>query len=315
MGLFDKINSDGTGSTGTFIQSVVTFAKLDLNGIFKMAIPAMVQFFNYAVAFFKDVFGNSNCNDQDRVLVERFDEQIPGMSILLSDLGYWDSSIGDHLRENPDNIYSYIEQMGRPKGAEPCNSLIYPARLLFTILFGVPIINSDFLDALDTSADAYIGAAGVWAVNVPRNAIDRAVMLKKKYFPISTYNRVQWDLNKFQEYPLVAPVPDPAQPGKFYTGDFLGVKIVDGWVIGDPIPDVEDYIRYFDPVTGTWKRATGTDVINIGDLPTIPDTVAPGAGSSPLDRLTNFLKNADPLMLGAIALAIGYVAYEVEEND
>lgn len=316
MGLFDKVNKDGTGSTGTFIQSVVLFAKLDLNGIFKSAIPALVNWFQGVGRIWDDIF-NSNCNDQDAILVERFWDQIPGMAQLLAYLGYVDESFIEPFENDPGFQYTWMEG-GRPKGAEPCNSLIGPARLLFTILFGVPIINSDFLDALENGVDAYRSAAGQWAVGIDQKAIERAVHLKRSYFQNWTYNRVIWNMNKFQDYPLVAPVPDPFAPGKYYTGEFLGVKIVDGWVIGDPLPDIQEYIRYFDTKTGTWKYASGPGwpVIPIEGLPTIPpaDGSQTGDGSI-LDKITSFLQTADPFLLLAIAAAAGYAVYEVEQND
>lgn len=278
MGLFDKISTDGTGTTATFTQQAAAFAKMDLNSIFKMSIQGATDLITNAVAFFSDVFGSSSCNDQDRVLVERFMEQIPGMAILLSDLGYLDSSIGSSLRDDPNRIYSFM-QLGRPKGAEPCNSLLYPARLMFTILFGVRITNSNFLDALDRGVDDYYGAAGEHGWDIPRNAIERAVMLRQQFFPGSTYNTQQWDMNKFQDYPLVAPIPDPVRPGELYTGEFLGVKVVNGMAIGDPVPDVEDYVKFFDPRTGFTLRPGG--LIPITTLPTIPDIPTDGTGTLP----------------------------------
>lgn len=305
MGLFDKVSTDGTGNTNLFIQQAVAFAKLDLNTLFKMSAQGVSDLITNAISFFDDVFGHSDCNDQDRVLVERFMEQIPGMAMLLSDLGYLDSSIAQSLKDDPNRIYSFMK-LGRPKGAHPCNELLYPARLLFTILFGVRIYNSNFLDALERGVDDYYasGTTNLW--DIPRNAVERAVMLRQQFFPGSTYNTEQWDLNRFQEFPLVAPVPDPIEPGVLYTGEFLGVKIVNGMVIGDPIPDVQDYIDAFD--NGWIRRFPSSGIMDIRTLPTLvkptstsTTTNTTGTGTSTGGMLT-WVK-AHPLeTVGLIAL-------------
>ncbi len=274
MGLFDKISTDGTGTTATFTQQAKAFATMDLNSIIKMAGQGITDLITNAVRFFSDVFGSSDCNDQDRVLVERFQEQIPGMYTLLVDLGYYDQSIADYIGADQHNIIPAIAEMGRPHGAHPCNELLYPARLMFTILFGVRMTNSNFLDALDRGVDDYYAAAGWMGQDIPRNAVERAVMLKQQFFPSSTYNTRQWDMNKFQEWPLVAPIPDPVTPGQLYTGEFLGVKVVNGMAIGDPIPDVQDYVNALDPRTGWLKLRPGSGIIPIGDLPTVPTNTA-----------------------------------------
>lgn len=286
MGLFDKVGTDGTGSTGLFVQQAAAFGKMDLNTLFKMGGQGVSDLITNAAAFFKDVFGHSNCNDQDRVLVERFMEQVPGMAILLSELGYLDSSIGQSIIDNPNNIYSFMK-LGRPKGAEPCNSLIYPARLLFTMLFGVRILNSNFLDALEVGPDAYYASGGSWLDDIPRNAVDRAVMLRQSFFPGSTYNTQQWDLNKFQEYPLVAPVPDPMTPGTLYTGEFLGVKIVNGLVIGDLVPDIGTYTMLLRDRLRLHNTSGTTSIIDINTLPAIPSAVVPGNTTLPNSTNTN----------------------------
>lgn len=278
MGLFDKVSTDGTGTTATFTQQAAAFAKMDLNSIFKMAGQGVTDLVTNAISFFSDVFGHSDCNDQDRVLVERFMEQIPGMALLLSELGYLDSSIGDALRSDPNNIYGFM-QLGRPKGAHPCNELLYPARLLLGILFGVRMTNSNYLDALGRGVDDYY-AAGANTWDIPRNAVERAVSLRQQFFPDSTYNTQQWDLNKFQDFPLVAPIPDPVEPGVLYTGEFLGVTVVNGMAIGDPIPDIDRYTQLLDPRTGIIKLKPG-GTINITDLPDLPDTITDGDGTVP----------------------------------
>lgn len=272
MGLFDNQSSDHTGTTQLFTQQAQAFAKLDLNTVFKMGGQAISTMIDDAVKTFKQLFGHSDCNDQDRVLVERFIDQIPGMAILLSDLGYLDPSVGDQYRKwenDPAKIAYIMEQMGRPRGPEPCNSLLGPARLIWTILFGVRITNSNFLDALDRGVDDYYNAAGNNGSDIPRKAVERAVMLKQNFYPSSTYNKVQWDLNHFQDWPLVAPVPDPDNIGVLYSGQFMGVTVVNGRVIGDPIPDVQAYVN-------TIPRVKPGTIIDLHNLPSLN---LPGTGS------------------------------------
>lgn len=278
MGLFDKISTDQTGSIVTFTQQAKAFATMDLNSIVKMAGQGIVSLITNAVAFFSDVFGHSDCNDQDRVLVERFCDQIPGMWALTTDLGYWDSSVGDQylkVLDDPGRLRYFLEQMGRPKGAHPCNELIGPARIMFTILLGIRITNSNFLDALNNGVDSYYAAAGWHGEDIPRNAVERAVFLVQNFFPSSSYNQYQWDLNKFQEYPLVAPIPDPLEPGRLYTGEFLGVTVVNGMAIGDPVPDVDQYVNEFstlrEKLLATRFRYGGYNPISISDLPDLTD--------------------------------------------
>lgn len=287
MGLFDKVSTDGTGTTGTFIQSVVAFAKLDLNYAFKNAGAAVVSIVTNAIALFRDVFGQKDCNDQDAVLVERFTEQIPGMFLMLSELGYYDESIRDWLKSDPNAIYDAMG-FGRPKGAHPCNELLYPARLLFTILFGVRMTNSNYLDALAKDVDSYY-AAGQNTWDIPRNAVERAVFLRKTFFSPSTENKELWDLNKFQEYPLVAPIPDPIQPGVLYTGEFLGVQVVNGMAVGDPIPDI--------------GINTGTNTETNSSL-----------NDTRIQKLISYAK-AHPMQVVAAAAAIAFAYYEIESDD
>lgn len=304
MGLFDNISSNakypGDPSKATkdsmVIQEVLAFAKLDLNTVFKMLVPAMVLWFKRAAYMWSDWFGHQDCNDQDRVLVERFRDQIPYMMTFLVKEGIMDSSIGDWIGEDQQNIIDAISHIGRPKGAHPCNELIHPARLLFTILFGVRITNSNFLDALDNGVDAYYEAAGWLGSDMPRIAVERAVALKQKYFPSSTYNTKQWDLNIFQRWPLVAPVPDPETPDKLFTGEFMNVNIVDGLVVGTAaVPDVQEAIKELDP---NYVK---------------PITASADTGSL-LDKIISFVKT-DPVRAAAVGAALWFAWTEVETND
>lgn len=97
------------------------------------------------------------------------------------------------------------------------------ARQVFSILFGVRILTGEDLDALDEGPSAYYGRGD--KSDIPAAAVNRAVMLKQNFFPISTYNNTCWDLSVFERYPLVAPIPamnlgddDAQNVGRKYTG-------------------------------------------------------------------------------------------------
>lgn len=241
MGMFDNVSRDEFNAA-TFTQQAKAFASMDLNYIIMEGVKGLVNWVANVIAYYNQYIGNNNCNTQDRQLVERFIEQIPGMALALAKSGILDSSLVEPLsRSDPNEIIKFMNAMGMPKGAEPCNSLLGPARTLFTILFGVRIRNQHTLDALQNGIDAYYAHDdGVYQYDIPRSAVERAVMLKQNFFPDTMYNTQQWDLNYFQAYPLLAPVPDPFQPGSLYTGDFMGMKIVNGYAIGDAIPHLPD---------------------------------------------------------------------------
>lgn len=307
MGLFDNISQNRNTGHMTFTQQAAAFAKLDLNKIFTEGAKATIELLGNAVAFFSDVFGSSSCNDQDRVLYERMKDQIPGMIIVLVNLGWEDGTLLDAFNDDPNRA----DYGGRPHGAFPCNQGIGPARQLFTVLFGVRIVNSKYLDALDYGVDAYYNVdGGVWTSDIPRNAVERAVHLKKNFFAISTYNRVLWDMNKFQEFPLVAPIPDPSPTtglGRLFSGNIFGVDVLNGYVQGDPIPDLPTSTT--DPIIVTDPHS---DII----YPDQPQQQSPTTSgpSGFLEKLVSFVK-ANPGVSLLVAAAVVYGIYEYNENN
>jgi hypothetical protein len=283
MGLFDQMSVDGKSGLQTFTKEAKAFATLDLNTIFKDATAAAISFVANAVKFFKDVFGHSNCNDQDRILVERLYDQIPGMIVVLVKQGYMDHTLLDGYHDNPLNA----DYGGRPHGSEPCNSLINPARSLFTVLFGVRIWNSYYLDALDNSIDAYYRVDnGVMTSDIPRAAVERAVFLKQHFYPISTYNTKLWDLQHFQDMPLVAPIPDPNVVGQLYNGDIFGITVKNGVLVGTILPDMKP----------------GTDSTSI-------ETTAKNF----IDTAITFVKE-NPVESAVLGGLIIYITYELVKN-
>jgi hypothetical protein len=148
----------------------------------------------------------------------------------------------------PDTIKSYRDVP---------DDLVPEASLFFTVVFGVRITTDEDLWALDTGATAYLARPGYdfrGMGDAPDAAIQRAVFLKQTYFPASTYNTSTWDLDKFSEFPLAAPIPDPTTYGKLYTGPLPGGgQCTDGVILvdaGTPLSQVQ---------TGTGAQGTGSD--------------------------------------------------------
>lgn len=93
------------------------------------------------------------------------------------------------------------------------------ACVFFTIAFGVRITLAEDLDALDVSVDEYLKRPQ--KKDIPRVAVERAVRLKKSYFPASSYNKGPWNLNHFEDNPLVSPIPG-IEPDTLYNGEIPG---------------------------------------------------------------------------------------------
>lgn len=132
------------------------------------------------------------------------------------------------------------------------------AQQAFTMLFGVRVTTQDDLDALQSGKAAY--KARPDKTDMSDAAIDRAVYLKRTFFPDSLYNTQKWDLRQFEKVPLVAPIPG-IDPGTLYNGELPGGAIAKNGIIdGDGVlKQVLDSI-VVDPNTG---------------VPTIPGTATP----------------------------------------
>jgi hypothetical protein len=104
-----------------------------------------------------------------------------------------------------DHVAGEKPDYGRGDVSDPVVPL---ATTFFTFAFGVRITTSEDLDALDYGATAYY--ARPEKSDVPRNAVERAVTLKKTYYPIATYNKGKWNLEYLFKTPYVAPIPGVA---------------------------------------------------------------------------------------------------------
>ncbi len=171
------------------------------------------------------------------------------------------------------------------------DELVPYAKRIMTMLFGVKIMNSVDLGRLYESADAYYNN-NPNRLDQPRGAVNRASMLVKTYF--NPYNDNCVDIRVFDQYPLVAPIPDMTRDnedesrGKLYTGPGFGnQQIVNGMLAAGP--------------------STGLT----SNIDTDPGTGTTAASGSMLDKIISFVKT-NPMIALAIA---GYVWYEVEEND
>lgn len=111
--------------------------------------------------------------------------------------------------------------LGYPDISQPqaTDAMVDVAHWVFNQLFGVRIATEDDLSALENGVDAY--KAREASKGISDNAIRRAVFLKQKYYPSSTYNVTPWDLKYFSYYPLVDRIPG-YEPGTWYTGKVIG---------------------------------------------------------------------------------------------
>lgn len=309
MGLFDQIGRDKTTGHMSFVQEAAAFGKLDLNTIFREGSMALIEWFIGAVKLFGDLFGRKTCTVSDGAMVERMIDQVPGMVIVAAKLGWVDASLLDAYNDNK-NRADYISN---PYKHQWCNDVENVARAFFTVLFGVRIGNVEYLDNLEHGADAYYATNnGYGTSDIPRAAVDRAVMLKKTYFPASSYNTWLWNMQKFQDYPLVAPVPDPFTPGKLWTGDIFGVKVVDGYVIGNAVPDLPtsttDPFLIKDPWSDILYSATHKPTVK---TPTANQTTVDNQNF--FDRLLSYVK-ANPVPSAAMAAVAVYAISEVSDE-
>lgn len=179
------------------------------------------------------------------------------------------------------------------------------ARMLFTILFGVRINNAEDLDSLDNGVDAYYSRPN--KEDIPREAVERAVYLKQNFYPSRTYNVQTWDISFFEQFPLVAPIPEmnahatqeELNVGKLYTGTVPGgAYAVDGII---PV-DAQTIIQ---------QLPAGTEFDPTPEPTQQPGTSAP---QSFIDKIISFAKT-NPIPAAAIAVALGIVVYEAVENE
>jgi hypothetical protein len=135
---------------------------------------------------------------------------------------------------------------------------------VFSTGFGVPVEDYQDILNLDAGRDAYIARyvqLGVTKTDIYIPAVDRAVTLKRSYFP---FNEVKtgvvpqkWDVNNFNRLPFVAPIPDFTKPysemWKFtYTGAIPGGTVKDGVVIAGSLAQASA------PLTAAGKLSAGT---------------------------------------------------------
>lgn len=121
---------------------------------------------------------------------------------------------------------------------------------IFSVGFGVPIEDYQDILNLEQGRDAYlnrwVNQLGIPAGNISIPAVDRAVNLKRLYFPTNLDTQrsgppaTKWDLNNFNKIPLVAPIPDFNAPyneiwTRTYSGPIPGGEVKNGVVIAGPL--------------------------------------------------------------------------------
>jgi hypothetical protein len=181
------------------------------------------------------------------------------------------------------------------------NQMVDVAHRVFNQLFGVRIATEDDLNALELGFAAY--KARQASEGISDAAINRAVYLKRHFYPNSTYNKQCWDLRYFEMYPLVDRIPD-YEPGKWYTGEVIGgAWAVDGLIPVSATDILDQYVgASFDPVTGTVTTAEG-------------EVITPGSGTTGdtfFDKIISFAKTNPEISAIAIAAAGYFISEELE---
>lgn len=180
------------------------------------------------------------------------------------------------------------------------NQMVDVAHRVFNQLFGVRIATEDDLNALELGFAAY--KARQASEGISDAAINRAVYLKRHFYPNSTYNKQCWDLRYFEMYPLVDRIPD-YEPGKWYTGEVIGgAWAVDGLIPVSATDILDQYVgASFDPVTGTVTTAEG-------------EVITPGSATDGtfLDKIISFAKTNPEISALAIAAAGYFISEELE---
>jgi hypothetical protein len=174
------------------------------------------------------------------------------------------------------------------------DDLVPYAKRIMTMLFGVKIMNSVDLGRLYLGADAYYNN-NPNRLDQPRSAVNRAVMLAQTFY--NPYNDNCVDIRIFDQYPLVAPIPDMTQDnednsrGKYYTGPGFGnQQIVNGML------------------------AAGSTSGLTSNIDTDTATGGVAATGSFFDKIMSFVKT-DPLRAAAVGAALWFAWNEIETND
>lgn len=184
------------------------------------------------------------------------------------------------------------------------DEVIPVARMLFTILFGVRINNSEDLDSLDYGVDAYYARPN--KDDIPLEAVKRAVYLKQTFYPIRTYNVQKWDVSHFEDHPLVAPIPEMnasttlegLNVGKLYTGTVPGgAYAVDGII---PV-DAQTFVH---------QLPAGTS------FDPVEQVTQPGSAGTQsfVDKIISFAKT-NPIPSAAIVIASLLVVNEMADSS
>jgi len=176
------------------------------------------------------------------------------------------------------------------------DDLVPYAKRIMTMLFGVKIMNSVDLGRLYQGADAYYNN-NPNRLDQPRGAVNRAVMLAQTFY--NPYNDNCVDIRIFDQYPLVAPIPDMTHDnedqtrGKLYTGPGFGNQQI---------------------VNGMLASGTSTGLTSNIDTDPSTGTSTPVAAGSIFDKIISFVKT-DPLKAAAVGAALWFAWSEVEKKD
>jgi hypothetical protein len=186
-------------------------------------------------------------------------------------------------------LFEKIQCGGSLKNSSVPDDMVPLARLVFTMLLGVRVMEIADLQGLEQGIDQYYNN-NPNRMDQPRRAVERAVMLVAMMGPGC------WNIPLFDQYPLIAPVPDMTHEddnqnrGKYYNGPGFGGQIF---------------------VNGILKSGPSTGLTeNLDD-----EVVSPAGNGSIIDNFLSFVKTASPIVLLGIAAAGYYVYTEIDAND
>lgn len=188
-------------------------------------------------------------------------------------------------------MHQNIQCQGDIPHSQVSDDMVDAAHRVFNQLFGVRIATNDDLNALDGGFNAY--RSREVSQGIGDEAIKRAVFLKQSFFYPGI---VCWDLNKFEEYPLVDRIPD-YDVGKWYSGTLIGgATAVDGLI---PV-DAQTIL----------KQYPGTEF-----NPTPPTTQSGGTTATSFFSSILAKAKAQPVAAVAVVAATALAIHELMDED
>lgn len=235
--LFSKLNPGLRTDGPETLKTIAAYMPLSQKPQYEQSAAGKALSYIPVVALFKSIFGgHDKYGVGEHILGERFLDGIQGLNVGRRDV--------------PDDA-------------------IAAAQVYFSLMFGVRIRMTEDFDALDKGVDEYYKRPQT--DDIPRAAVERAVNLKRTYYPITSYNQGGWDLSRAQDIPLVAPIPG-IEYKTLMNGEVPGIgPIVNG------IPQNPDFL----------PSDSKSTVPGAGSLQSAPKTTLPSNGELPAKNIPN----------------------------